>query len=140
MALSTKDQKKVIHTLKHALKLSRDEYEVMLETYGVTSSVNLTESEAQGLIKQLRKLANNLKYDEFTGRQGMANPAQLRKIDALWRSVSFGRTYKAKTLGLKTFLRTRFDVANMGAVTAFKVTPIITAIKAMAEKQTKEIA
>ena len=108
---ATKEQIIKIHILKTQLALSDDEYYSALESYGVSSSKELTKVQAKDLISKLQRLADAnvntpypsergernsigqpLKYEELgirydeTRKEYYATPKQLRLIEALWRS------------------------------------------------------
>ncbi len=80
-------QKKVIHTLKGALKLDDDTYRAVLAGYGVASSVELSYSLAEKLIDDLAAKAQAVGVWEKR-RKGqtrtLADDDQSRKIRALW--------------------------------------------------------
>ena len=79
---------KKIHTLKTTLAMSDEEYRKHLASFGVCSSKQLTDTEADILISILQKkiyIQRSQKYDELIGRdEKMATPSQLRKIEAIW--------------------------------------------------------
>lgn len=100
-----KAQKAKIHILKSQLKLSDEEYGAALNSYGVSTSKDLSYQQAADLIKELNNLlpkemrdnhyplgqANgNRKYDELGIRwneqlkQHYATPKQLRMLEAMW--------------------------------------------------------
>lgn len=99
----TKGQITKIHLLKQQLGLSDEEYGAALESYGVTTSKDLTYEQAADLIKKLIGLLpkelrktftkdkkTNKKYDELGIRfneklqEHYATPKQLRMIEAMW--------------------------------------------------------
>jgi len=108
----TKGQIAKLHTLKSQLRLSDEEYGAALESYGVTSSKNLSYEQAADLIKKLiamlpkelrkaqeenfmqRRILGQAqgkkKYDELGIRynhqlqEHYATPKQLRMIEAMW--------------------------------------------------------
>jgi len=71
------------------------------------------------------------KFDEFSGRDDeWATPAQLRKIDVLWATVSKA-PLKKRTEALDTFLYNRFGVAGIGQVKRNCVGKIISTLESM---------
>ena len=89
----------------------------------------LSSTQAGELKRDLELLARGMGYDERTQadkrtrrrewarRPGMATPAQLRKIEAMWADVSRQRTAGAKRKALGAFLEKRFGVSDLGFVT-----------------------
>lgn len=98
----TKGQIAKLHILKQQLRLSEEEYGAALESFGVSSSKDLTYEQAAYLIKKLNELLpkelrnesqhKNIikKYDELGIRyneqlkEHYATPKQLRMIEAMW--------------------------------------------------------
>lgn len=104
-----KKQISKIHLLKNQLHLSDEEYGAALESYGVSSSKDLSYEQAADLIKKLIKLlpkelrenftqgrnastgsVAKQKYDELgirwneRLREHYATPKQLRMLEAMW--------------------------------------------------------
>lgn len=93
-----------IHALKSKLRLADEEYGAALESYGVTTSKDLSYQQAADLIKKLvnllpKELRENIsqrrkdakqKYDELGIRwndrlkEHYATPKQLRMLEAMW--------------------------------------------------------
>jgi hypothetical protein len=110
--MATKKQKTIIHILKGQLELSRGEYEGLLARYEINSSAdeNFTAAQADDLIGLMRKEQRarkdwakggyrgwgKQKYEYLRPRPArMADPKQLRKIEALWRDVARTPTDRA---------------------------------------------
>jgi len=115
---------KKIHALKSALALSEDEYRLTLfHNFRVASSKDLTISQSEELIRELEKEAvqkgvwqkfeGKNRFESFGQRPGMASPAQLRKIEALWKDVSDLKDSKARAKALRTFLNRHFKIADL---------------------------
>lgn len=95
----TKEQIKRIHTLKSRIALTDEEYGSALESYGVSSSKELTFEQGKDLIGRFEKLTpkeqkkpkvKSTKYNKLgirTNHKGehYATPKQLRMIEAMWR-------------------------------------------------------
>lgn len=99
---STRGQIAKIHVLKSQLRLSDEEYGAALESYGVTTSKDLTYEHAASLIKQMTEYLplnkfkgqnqkiKAKKYDKLGIRyneqlqEHYATPRQLRMIEAMW--------------------------------------------------------
>jgi hypothetical protein len=99
--LITAVQIKLLHTLLHALAIDDDVYRGILAIrYQVESSKQLSRAQAEELIGYLKEKAvtagvwqerpgRKKKFHEWENRRsGMASPAQLRKIEAMWADVS----------------------------------------------------
>jgi phage gp16-like protein len=91
MKLINKKQIAAIHVLKAKLKLDDDTYRRMLSGYGVTSSKQLGEEAAKGLIRKLNAAANADKpgYRRYPGK---ASAKQIRKIKAMWNERAKAKT------------------------------------------------
>lgn len=103
--MATNKQKAQIHILKDELGLTEDEYRAMLAGYGVSSSADddFTIRKAADFINILRRekaARENVgaggyhgwgknKYEYLRPRPAnMADPKQLRKIEAMWRDLA----------------------------------------------------
>lgn len=140
--MSRQDQKQKIHMLKDKAGLTDDDYRTLLGSMfqGVCSSVDLSESEADRLIAQLRSLAPGFaaaysggrrKYVEIGKRPGMASPAQLRMLEAMWAEVSIHHDAKGRALAFKDFLSSRFNVQDILWLQHSDVNRVVVALKAM---------
>ncbi|MGN0013910.1 MAG: phage protein GemA/Gp16 family protein, partial [Candidatus Gastranaerophilaceae bacterium] len=100
ITLSSPKQRQKLGYFRKLLNISEETYQDLLAEFGVESSKNLTTQEIEALTAQLRKNAAEqglykpkpsfikYKYNNLIGRQGMASPAQLRKIEVMWKNVS----------------------------------------------------
>lgn len=115
---------KKIHALKNALALSDDEYRLTLfHNFRVDSSKFLTNSQSEELVRGLEseaiqrgvwtKFEGKSRFESYGQRSGMATPAQLRKIEALWKDVSDIKDQKSRVKALRTFLDRHFMVADL---------------------------
>ncbi len=92
--MASKEQIKIIHILKNKHKIDEETYREILISYGVTSSKELSNSEANDLIVKLGGRIGYKKYDELGIRYNdkvkeyYATPKQLRKIEAMWMASS----------------------------------------------------
>lgn len=98
MGYISKGQIAKIHTLKNQLGLSEEEYGAALESFGVSTSKDLSYEQAAYLIKRLEALLpkelrprpTTKKYDELGIRynerlqEHYATPKQLRMLNAMW--------------------------------------------------------
>ncbi|WP_020403772.1 regulatory protein GemA [Gracilimonas tropica] len=103
--MANQAQKAKIHIAKKELKLTDIAYEGMLAKYGVSTSRDLSYSEAEELLldMQAQGWEPKRKMNKGTTRHGwgrhkyeylrprpanMADPKQLRKIEAMWRDIA----------------------------------------------------
>ena len=68
---------------------------------------------------------------EWSRRPGMATPAQLRKIEAMWSGVSRQKTAGERRKALGAFLEKRFGVSDLAFVTHEMPSRIIHTLEAM---------
>ncbi len=133
---------KKIHTLKNVLGLSDEEYRLTLyHNFRIDSSKLLTQSQQEELIRGLEseavqrgvweKFAGKSRFENLADRPGMASPAQLRKIEAMWKDYAGAKDDKARTKGLRTFLLGHFQVSDLRFLEADKVKKVIAALDAM---------
>ena len=145
----TAEQIKKIHILKNVLAWHEREYRATLMfNFGVVTSKDLTDSQAGDFIESLEdraiarglwhKAAGKNKHDELVNRPGMATPAQLRKIEALWYDTSRARDIKERAKGLRAFLSNHFKVADLRFIRQEKVKKIICALEHMKKGQPPE--
>jgi len=141
--MPTKDQLKLIHALKRALRLDDGEYRGLLGSYGVESSKDLGSPDAAKLIDWMQQQAvaagvwknhggkpKEKPYEHLKGRLGMASPAQLRMIEALWKVVSVCVDPDSRKKALRNFL-SRFGVSAPEFLPVNKVPAVINALQAM---------
>ncbi len=142
MIMSTPKQRQLIGIFRKRINLSLDDYQLMLDFYGVKTSKNLNKADAEKLIRDLKNKAYNLgvflhsqiqhkKFDNLARRHGMATPAQLRKIDVMWKNVSNQKTNEAKEKALNTFLEKITGKKRLNFLTHKDVEKVINAIEAM---------
>lgn len=118
-------QIKKIHALKNALKLTEEEYRSTLAVnFNVASSKLLTAEQADSLITALEadairqdvwtKFEGKKRFENLGDRPGMASPAQLRKIEALWKDYTIDiKDPKKRAKALRTFLDRHFKVSDL---------------------------
>lgn len=143
----TKPQIKKIHVYASMLGLSYDEYkDVIRYRYGVESSKQLSKEKAIRVIKDLKEdlekrgidprgTHENKRHEDKAGRPGMAFPAQLRKIEAIWNDVSRADTWEGKQKALRAFLNNRFGIADLRFIPLEKVPKIIHALEIMKKQK-----
>jgi hypothetical protein len=161
----TPKQIKKIHALKNRLGWSDEQYREYLMSEGdgfAMSCKDLSETEADRLIKKMELAAAAkgvwkirggdspdsttpngvrksgtvpLKYDELGERPGMATPKQIRKIEAMWRDVSYYRNQEARERALRYFLKHIAGVDRLEFLEARQVSKVLKAIEKMKERQ-----
>lgn len=135
----TKFQIRKIHTLKNLLGIDDNTYRNMLRSFDVTTSKNLTYTEAKILLEILEDNAikanlwvkQPLKYDDPKRAASMATGAQRRMIEGLWRELSYEDTDKFAKQSLRTFLRNKFNIDDTAFLTKAKGIKAIQAITRM---------
>lgn len=147
--MASREQIRIIHSLKSALKLTEDEYRSLLSGYEVESSKDLSFETAADVIRNMTKNAQSAgvwtqkpgrsdrseRYEHLDGRaRNMASPAQLRMIEGLWNDVSYVRDPDKQRKALRTFLE-RFDVSALEFVKTSLVPKILRALEHMKAKQ-----
>ncbi len=130
-----------IHIAKKELNLSDTEYrQILYNCFGVDSSKYLTDQQADMLIaifvdmgwkpKKKQQKPQPKKYDQLGDRKGFATPAQLRKIEAMWKTVSREKTKKS----LDKFLFKKFKVMKLENLPFDKVPAVLKALENMKAK------
>lgn len=136
--MATKQQIKIIHTLKSRLGWDDDLYYAVLagEKYKVKSSKELSDIKAAELISEMNKAAWNteykrLKYAGIKRDREMASPAQLRAIEAMWADVSKMKNEKTRAEALRKFIRRIVKVEDIQWLEKWMVKKIIKALVSM---------
>jgi phage gp16-like protein len=145
-------QIKKIHVMKKELGMDDDLYRATLNAqYGVNTCKDLTYIQAARFIAGLDQKTgagnrhtrtnqgNKAKHENLRGRDGMATPRQLRKIEAMWADVSRADTEEAKATALRHFLKRIVGIENLRFLEGWQVKKVINALEAMqSNKQRKE--
>jgi len=130
-----------IHILKGKLGMEDADYRAMLnDAYGKDSSKDLSIGQADELIVSLGRQveareAQPRKYDYLGSRPGMAAPAQLRMIEAMWKDVSVKKTPQERAAALDTFLKDRFHILDIAWMEAKEVQKVVFALRRMRVQQ-----
>ena len=148
--MATKNQLCRIHILKNKLGLSDDVYRGMIAGMfnGRASSKALNGVEAARLAQHMAKLANEpkrhdahfesyvAKWKALGERPGMASPAQLAMIEAIWDSLSdyWNRDgHGDRDKALNGFIKKRFDSVErlrfLAHDEAYKITEALKSIQ-----------
>lgn len=132
----TSQQIKKIHTLISKLRMSDNDYRLMLSDYWVDTSKDLNYEEAEDLISKLEKEAiskglwsrysqrGKMRYEDVGNRPGMASPKQLRMIEAMWKDASYMHDPTKRQIALRHFIfriTGKDDLRFLASVDARKV-------------------
>lgn len=127
-----------VHMLKKEAGLSDGDYRALLGGWDVESSKDLDFGEANEVIRALERMvpgqgrgSGGMKYDDLRGRRGMASPAQLRMLEAMWKDVSVFDDPKRRHEAWLRFLRNRFDRVMPEHIEATMVQRIRSALEGM---------
>lgn len=140
----TKFQIRKIHTLKNLLGIDDNTYRDMLRSFDVSSSKNLTYTEAKILLEILEDNAEKanlwvkrgMKYDDPARASFMATGAQRRMIEGLWREISYKDTDSFAKQSLRNFLKKKFNVEDTAFLSKAKAIKAIQAITKIKQKST----
>lgn len=135
--MATSLQIRKIHTLKNFIALDDDIYLRMLMSFGVQSSKNLTNAEAEIFIEILEIKAEKFKnwikksqkYTNLCRDENMATKAQLRYIEHLWKEIAYFDDEHFAKQSLRKFLKSKFKVDDIMFLTKAKAIKVIQGIK-----------
>lgn len=148
-------QIKRIHSMIHELQINDCVYrEILSSRFGVTTSKDLTLHQASTFIdelaqktreKTLKRFSENktfgngsMKHNELGGREGMATPPQLRKIEAAWGDVSVTTDPAKRIQGLRHFIQRIAGVSALRFLDWQGASKVINALTAMQEAKQKK--
>lgn len=135
-------EKTIIHVAKARMGLDDTTYRDILRNHGkVESSLALDWRGYQAVMRRFKELGFSIrhkkseksaesaakKYDDLGQRPGMASPAMLRKIEAMWRDVARVPTDAA----LRIFLMQRFGAGDLRFLSAAIAWRVVEALKKM---------
>ena len=131
--MATTFQIRKIHALKNVIGMDDDLYREMLMSFDVTSSKDLTYTEAAIFVDILEDKAVTInkwikqpkKYADLNRTENMASDAQLRMIEGLWRDVCYFNDDKFAKKSLRKFLKSKFKVDNIMFLTRAKACKVI---------------
>ena len=133
----------IIHTLINALGWDNDLYrENLYMIFHKNSSKELSEKQAELFISNLEETAINAgvwkKYNneksELADRTGMATPAQVRKIEVLWKEIAYKKDQKFLKISLRKFLEKQFKISDVRFIEKIMVSKIIKSINIIKNK------
>lgn len=139
----TNRQKKKIHTIVHTLEMSDKDYRGLLRKwFEVETCLKLNYGQAEVCIQRLAYIAaktnkwehredNRTKYNELGRRPGMASPAQLRMIEAMWADVSYQKTSGEKGRALDRFIFNYFHISSLRFLESRQAKKIIRVLEEM---------
>ena len=145
----TKKQIIKIKSLQSRLRLSDEDYRLLLSDEFVNSCKDLTEKEADGIIAKLSEKAiaagvwqkpatgewhGKTKFENLGEREGFASPKQLRFIEALWKDVSFIHEPSARQIALRRFIFKIAGVDDLPFLTSIGARKVIQAIESIKKR------
>lgn len=140
----TYGQIRTIHTLKTRLGMDEESYRGLLREFGgVESSKELSWFQADELIDEIKRKAGQepqanhkgKRHKGLEGRADMANPAQLRKIEAVWAEVSRVKDPEERTKALRSFIGKIARVSDLRFLDRRGVAKVIAALTAMQKRR-----
>ena len=145
--MSTALQIKRIHTFKTQLGIDDELYREMLASFGVCSSKNLTETEAEILIEILNDKSKKIKpnkpkkYDDLSQRDTkMSTPLQLRKIEAIWWDICDSAESVKQIRSLRKFIKRQCKIADIKFLSKREASKLIAVLeKIKSEKLLKAL-
>jgi hypothetical protein len=140
------EQIKIIHTLKTKLGLSEESYRgALFEAFGVDSCKDLTQSQAQEVLKAFECSAieqgvwaqktREEKFKALRNRPDFATPEQLGFIETLWRGVTRAEGEQAQRKALRAFLKRQSGASDLRFLRRKEASKVITALRAMRRQQ-----
>ncbi|MBQ9149478.1 DUF1018 domain-containing protein [bacterium] len=151
MILSNSKQRQLIGYFRKLLKISEEAYQEILASYSVESSKELSYTEAQELLNNLKDKAitfklyqpktskQHLKYENMYARYGYATPKQLRMIESMWNNVTRQNGDKNKEIALNHFVKRIVGKEHIKFITQKDVSKLKMAIENMAIKNKEEL-
>lgn len=145
--MSTALQIKRIHTFKTQLGIDDELYREMLASFGVCSSKNLTETEAEILIEILNDKSKKVKpnkpkkYDDLSQRNTkMSTPLQLRKIEAIWWDICDSAESVKQIRSLRKFIKRQCKIDDIKFLSKREASKLIAVLeKIKSEKLLKAL-
>lgn len=148
--MSTTKQRQEIGYMRKLIGLDEEIYREMLSDFNnASSSKDLSDTEARTLLNSLRDKAKEMgvfkpvkqfafqkhKYSNLVDRYGMASPAQLRKIEAMWFRVSRQDNDTDRAEALRIFSKKITGKDHLKFLTSEDVRKVIKALEAMTIQQ-----
>jgi hypothetical protein len=138
--MATAPQIAIIHTLISKLKISDEDYRVMLSSYGMKSSKGLSFQNAKTFIQTLINMDTGKVYQpsekpkrfsNLGNREDMAYPEQLRMIEAMWCEVSYAPTIEGKQEAFQKFIKNKWGIERVEWLPRNLVGRVVKTIQAM---------
>ncbi|MGC4409266.1 regulatory protein GemA [Rhizobium rosettiformans] len=140
VAPATKKQIALLHVAKRELGLTDDDYRAILARHGhCNSSADLNASGFTSVMKYMAALgfkSTSATPSGFGERRGMASPAQIDLIRALW--LKYHGEADDKEAALNNWLTRFHKVSALRFVDVAKASKIITALKRMTSRKKNE--
>jgi len=149
MKAISEGQIKKIHSLKNVLGFDDDIYRAILyDRFRVKSSKMLSFNSAGLLIDELEAKAlsagvwekrntgsKRQRFNDLEGRAGMATPAQLRKVEAMWAQNSRIFEPEGRRKALRSFVMRVAGVSDLRFLDDEGATKVLNALGAMDRKR-----
>lgn len=140
--MSTALQIKRIHTFKTQLGIDDELYREMLASFGVCSSKNLTETEAEIFIEILNDKSKKVKprkpkkYDDLSQRDTkMSTPLQLRKIEAIWWDICDSAENIKQIRSLRKFIKRQCKIDDIKFLSKREASKLIAVLEKIKSKK-----
>jgi len=143
----TAGQIKKIHSLTGALSIDDDVYRTMLlNRFKVDTCKALSSHSAGAFIEELESMAlasgvwkkqpgKAQRHNNLQGRTGMASPAQLRKIEAMWAENSRVADSEGRKKALRSFIERIAKVSDLRFLNSEGAVQVLTALGAIDRKR-----
>jgi len=138
--MASRAQIAMIHTLKSKIGMADDAYRAVLEGFGVSSSKDLSGTDAKECIQTLMRLVPSgvLRPRPDAPSRLVASYAQQAYIRGLWDKVSRVEGKEERARALNSFIEKRFRVSHIKWLPRGDVGKVIHTLEAM-QKQTAKI-
>ena len=143
----SKEQIKIIHTLKSKMGMSDRAYRQRLGRVGVKSCKEMTYERAKGFIHYL-KIDAAKKLGKTYARNGYGakhiTPAQMAMVRAMWAEISYLTDPNEREAALSHLVENKFHVSVISWMPRWQVPKLVSLLRAMKAdmlgKQTRERA
>lgn len=126
----SKERKALIHVAKAQLAMAEEDYRSLLERIaGVRSSADLDDARFDALMTEFERLGfRSVKHHTPAARrEGMATPAQVGKIRALWKAY----TGADEEPGLERWLEVHLHASSLRFLDAWRAGKAVAILKRM---------
>lgn len=141
----------VVHIAKKEMCLTSDEYELVLNSFKVASSGDMTFAQLESLVEYMESLGwkkkskgkqtywqKKTKWDGVGQRRGMATAAQLARIEANWEEMRWywePKEFESQEAGLTAFVKKITGADSLRFVTSDQAKQTIMVMNKIGKKQ-----